>query len=158
MNTKKNALLCVLVFAIGTMAFTSCEKTIDTNQQLELSKKKSQGILYYCHWKSENGKDLLVEFRIDDKTVTEILIDGKPSAILECKTVVIYHERADALQAFSNCIEAGYECVRVDRLDISPAANIHGDYPTSNWSVIYGHPDENGNCNWEALSSILNED
>lgn len=140
--------ICIL-FA-SALLFAACEKTTESKYQQDVaSPKTSEGILYHCYWTSGTGEKLLVEFRVQDETVTEILINGRPSALLECKTAAVYHDRESALTAFANCLELGYECVRVDRVDVSAASNIFGDGAASTWIVVYGHSDEDGDCHWE---------
>ena len=152
---KKTRFIIALVaamFAVGAMLFVACNK--DENQPMEISKKAPKGILYYCHWTSKDGNDLLVEFRIDGKDVTEVLIDGKPSSLLERKIVHVHNYPGDALTEFDECMQLGYECVRIDKVEISGPSNITGDHqPKTLWLVTYGHCDENGDCDWVALDS-----
>ena len=114
----------------------------------------SNKVVYSTTWKQKD-RIVLVDMLVDvcqDKLI-EFQIEGKVCELQELKAVSLFRGSdagSQALSFFDQCINMGYECVRVDRWDESAQVSLTGK-PTSYYTVIYGHPNEEGDCDWDAL-------
>jgi len=146
---KITGFFCVLIATAVTLG--SCKKDLAENLATP-SAAESQSpeyAAYQTYWTYSDSTKVLLEVRAVNDSVTDIFANGHRTSILDSKRAHTYHELVDALGAFGQAIEQ-YDCVRLERIDHSPMGYFIPEVTTT-WVLIYGDPNEDGECDWAEL-------
>lgn len=142
------------VFFALVLLFAACSKqedVVNSDDRAEY-KYKSNEVMYYSMWTLDDGKELKIEMLVDVEKdiILGFFANGEKIDMPKDKTVAKFHYPEDAFAFFDRCFEEGYECIRVDRFDISAPNSLTGQ-PESFYTVTYGYFNENGDCDWKAI-------
>lgn len=160
MKYKKTwiVLLVTAVFWVTACSRTDADPDLDNGTNPKLV---SNEVFCYTTWKLTNEKVIRLEMLVDvlQNKILGFYVDGEEVGMPTLKAVAYFYGPAaasDALSFFDQCLEMGFECIRVDRWDESAQTSLTGK-PGCHFTVIYGHVNEEGDCDWDALWNERNQ-